>query len=451
VTVRRVAELAPVPLIFAAGACCARVWLPGVAGPFQTDLAQPFVIVTAWGSAGATAFAIFAATIASAAVALVLAGRRHVRAAAAHETQLVIAIAAIAIAAAFAWPFAFSSDVYAYAAYGAMLRDGFDPYVLLPRNVHGAFYDAARLQWSGPFPVCVYGPMSVAIAFSTVAGLGKLGVGSVLLALRLGTALAFLGSIALLGYALRGHPRARTFALYAYGLNPVVLWSVAEGHNDAWLLLAAVGSLTLLRRHPAAGAFFLGLTLLVKAPGAAFALAVAADPLLPARRRAGVFGGALAGVVLAASLWLPLMRPAFAAIGGHGRYAPLVSVQGLAGPAAAGILAALAVAYGGSLLLSGSRRGYAWLGIAAIVALPNGYPWYALWLVPFALAAGSGPAAVALWVATIFSAVRYLPDAVGTLDSGSARIAALVATVPLLYALTDIRFVAFRKKAPVQP
>jgi hypothetical protein len=448
----RVAALMPIPLAFAAGALGARSLQTHAPQRFAVDFAQPFVIVTAWGSFGSEAFAILGCTLLVATIALVLAARALVREPKPTDTPAVVAIAACALACAFAWPFAFSSDVYAYAAYGAMVRDGLDPYALLPAHAHGAFYDAARWQWSGVYPVCVYGPAFVALATGTVAAFASLGAGATLTALRVGSALAFLGSIACLAAALAGRPRReRAIALYAYGLNPVILWSVAEGHNDAWLLLVVIGAAALRRSLPRVAAIALGASLLVKAPGAVFAAAVALDGRLGLRRdRASILGSLAAGFAAAAALCLTVMWPAFTSLGAHGKYAPAVSVQGLLGLVPSIVLASAAAAYGAKLLLGSQRTGYAWLGIALLVGLPNGYPWYALWLVPFALAAGPGRASLALWIATISSVMRYLPDAAGDLTPAAARIASLVAALPLLYAL-DLRIARFRKKVSSQP
>jgi hypothetical protein len=146
------------------------------------------------------------------------------------------------------------------------------------------------------------------------------------------------------------------------------------------------------------------------------------------------------------------LRPALAALGAHGRYAPAVSVQGLLGLAPALILSAAAALYGLACLRRRRPAGFAWAGIAALLALPNPYPWYAPWLLPAALAAGAGPAGIALWAATISSVVRYLPDVAGALDPGTARVAAFIASAPLLWALAGVAGLASaRKKALAQP
>jgi len=454
VNARRLAALLPVPATFALGGALARWWFDRAPERYANDLAQPLVVVTAWGAYGGGAFAILAATVLCAAIALAVAALRSARGAGRGDLAAVELCAALAIAFAIGWPFVFSSDCYAYAAYGAMMLGGLDPYTPLPAHVHGAFLDAARWQWSGAYPVCVYGPLFVALATATVGCIGSHGVGVTLFAFRVLAALAFLGSIALLDRALADAPAPRRYlALCAYGLNPVCLWAVAEGHNDAFLLLAIMAAAAFARERAPLAAFALGLSPLLKAPGAAFAFAAVLDAWSRrSRDRVRVTLAAAGGLVLAACLVLPPLRPALASLGAHGRYAPEVSLQGLIGPEAAFAIAILAGAYGLWCLRLQNRAGYAWIGIGLLSATPNGYPWYALWLVPWSLAAGTGWASRALWGATIASVARYLPDAAGTLGPEAARLAAAAVTFPLAFALADAFPTAFvRKKAPVQP
>ncbi len=226
----------------------------------------------------------------------------------------------------------------------------------------------------------------------------------------------------------------------------MVLWGVAEGHNDAVVLLVlGLGAVALARGRGAAGAIFIGLTPLLKAPGAIFASLLVLDAGARAsagaratpRRTAIIAAVALA---LAAALALVPLLPALAHVRRVGTYTPSVSLAGLAGPFVAGSVAVLALSLGCKRIATGARSGYAWVGIAAIAALPNVYPWYALWLVPLALVAEGGPASAALWVATIFAVARYLPDASGSPDAGGARLFAAAAIAPLVLALADVSF-----------
>jgi len=449
--------LSSVAVPFALGALAARWWLARAPAHLAIDLAQPLVVVTAWGGYGGVCFAILALTIVCATIALLLAAGRLTSAAlgARSELAIVVSVAALALACALFWPFVFSSDTYAYAAFGAMAQAGLDPYAPVPAAAHGAFVDAARWQWSGVFPVCVYGPVFVALARSAVRLTAQAGVGTTLWSLRGIAVLSFLASIALLGIALDAWPaRRRLLALCAYGLNPVILWSVAEGHNDALvgLVLASAATLARCRGYVLAG-LLLGLTPLLKGSGAVLAAGAALGTWL--EHRPGwrlLVVGIAAGSVLAAGIALPPLRPALAALGSRGHYQPQLSLQGLVGIWPAIALAVLAAAYGVRRLWGSFPDGYAWLGIGLVAGLPNPYPWYALWIVPWAIAGGETLAAGCLWLATIFSVLRYLPDATGNMGTTALRVAAAVAVVPLALVLAGLgSFSTARKKAVVQP
>jgi len=449
----RLVGLAGVPLAFAAGSVVMHVWLARAPRSIANDLAQPLAVVTAWHAYGSVAFAILAVTVAAAAAGLVAAVRRSAPSAQPGDGITVVGLAALALGAAGTWPVVFSSDVYAYAAYGALALTGVDPYAPVPASLHGPFIEAARYQWTGPFPPCIYGPLFVALAREGVALLAPAGVAATLTGFRLAAGAAFLAGIALLDAALAGRsPRLRFAAVCAYGLNPVALWTAAEGHNDAFLMLAVLAGAALAARgQRVVGALLLALSPLLKAPGLLLAAMAALHAAFfePRGRRATLAALGL-GTLLAAALAVPPLRPALAALGAHGRYAPSVSAQGLLGPVAALVLAAAAALFAVICLKRQRRAGFGWAGIAVLLALPNPYPWYAPWLLPLALAAGAEPAGIALWAATISSVVRYLPDAAGDLLPGAARLSAMVAATPLLWALVSVPASA-RKKVVAQP
>lgn len=414
------------------------------------DRAQPLVVVTAWGAFGAQCFWTLAATLAVATLALIVAGLAFAPRLGAHDRlgwEIALA-AALALAAAYAWPFVFSSDVYAYAAYGAMLVRGHDPYAVVAPTLHGAIIDAARWQWSGTYPVCVYGPAFVGLAAATVAITSAGSVATTLWGLRILAAVAFLFSILAVDVALRASPpRSRLLALAAYGLNPVALWTVAEGHNDAFVLLLASGAFVLARRRAiVAGALIVGLSAAVKATGALYAGAAIVDALCFAarERQVRIVTACTIGLACAALVTVPPLSSALAAVGRNGRYAPTASLQSVIGIVPAFVLAAAAAAFGVARLTRRDRDGYAWFGIALWLALANVYPWYGLWVLPAVVAAAVAPRAqrrqsqwvpMALWGATIFAAVRYLPDSSGPLSESAGRWVAAAAVVPLLGAL----------------
>jgi hypothetical protein len=289
------------------------------------------------------------------------------------------------------------------------------------------------VQWHGDFPVCVYGPAFVALARAVWDATNAWGAGAPIAALRGLAALAFLGSIPLLARALAGvEERAKSLILCAYGLNPMMLWSAAEGHNDAFVLLvAAVAALVLRSGRTAIAGAILGLSAAIKAPGAVFAAAFGIDALFGRKDARGAIG-ATAGLALAAAISIPPLLSALGTVGTHGHYLPMVSLQALVGIGPAVAIAVVLLVRGVSYACRGKREGFALFGMAIVAALPNPYPWYALWLAPLALAGAPSFAATALYAVTILSVLRYLPDATGNMTAGELALAALGACVPLV-------------------
>jgi alpha-1,6-mannosyltransferase len=398
-----------------------------------TGLAQPVPVVDTWGAFGGACFAILAATIAVASIALVVLLRSIATDGTRVNALVACTVAAVALVGAAAWPFVFSSDTYAYAAYGEMAARGIDPYVLVPANARGISIDAARVQWHGDFPVCVYGPAFVALARGVWNATNGWGSAAPIVALRALAALAFLGSIPLLERALVGiEARAKSLIVCAYALNPMALWSVAEGHNDAFVLLvAAIAAVAIRDGRTALAGAILGLSAAIKAPGAVFAAAFGLDAVFVRKDARGAIG-AVAGLVLAVAISIPPLLPALGAVGSHGHYLPMVSVQAFIGIGPAIAVAILLSARGIALVCRGKREGIASIGIAIVAALPNPYPWYSLWIAPLALAGAPSSAATALYAVTILSVLRYLPDATGNMTVGELALAALVACVPLV-------------------
>jgi alpha-1,6-mannosyltransferase len=429
---RTTAAASTLALAFAAGACVARALVSHAPQFARAGLTQPLPVVDTWGTYGGTCFSILAATIAVASVALVVLLRSIERDGTRVRSLAICALAAVALAGAAAWPFVFSSDTYAYAAYGEMAARGLDPYVRVPANAHGTSIDAARVQWHGDFPVCVYGPAFVALARAVWVATNAWGAGAPIAALRALAALAFLGSIPLLARALAGVEERKTLILCAYGLNPMALWSIAEGHNDAFVLLvAAVAALVLRSGRAAAAGAILGLSAAIKAPGAVFAAAFGLDALFARKETRGAIGAA-AGLVLAAAISIPPLVPALGTVGSHGRYLPMVSLQALVGIAPAIAIALVLLVRGVWYAYRGKREGFASIGLAIVAALPNPYPWYALWLAPLAIAGAPSSAATALYAVTILSVLRYLPDATGNMTVAELALAALGACGPLV-------------------
>jgi hypothetical protein len=433
---RSAAALGCAAVALAAGAAVARICLWRAPAAIAGDLAQPLAVVTAWGPFGATLFAVLAAASAASVLLLAAAARPALQAlkapAAGSVLAPVLAASALGLGACLLWPVVFSSDVYAYAAYGDLALRGLDPYLLAPPGFHDAFADAARRQWGGAFPVCAYGTGFVWLAARIVAAFGPFGVAATLWAFRLAACGGFLAGVALLHDALRDlTARQRLVATGAYALNPVALWSAAEGHNDALLMCCVLAAAALAARgRTAAAGVLAGLTPLLKAPGLALGAVLAIDASSAAfgpRKRfvAALLAGLAASIVLAG----PAAQRALGQLAGHALPAPQASLAVLIGRPSAAIAGA-ALAYAGARrLAAGIRAGYALLGIGLWLAVPNPYPWYALWVLPAAAVALPAPAARALWGVTIFALVRYLPDATGNMTLGAPL--ALVALAPL--------------------
>ena len=375
--------------------------------------------------------------------------------------RIRLAVAAVALACALAVPVRLSADVWAYAAYGALLAHGADPWA---HAFHAAdvvplrdpLLDAALRAWDGSLPRDVYGPLFTVPCALVVAAARPLGAGGTVLVLRV---LAALGLLACIALAARTWPRLSSLLAF----HPVVLWSAAEGHNDVfWLaLVLAAGRL----RHDAAGRPAgdpapPGRTGVAARPGAfaevallvaATALkAVAVIPLvdrlcrLPRGRRAtGAAAAAVALVIAYAPLLWSAVRHGFDASPGPPRVslidaAALSAWSGSAVPLATGALLAVAAV---AAVVRALRGGDVLAGaaLAGWLVLPSPAPWYALWLVPVVALAGRTPASLALLAASFTSLAGYVQDAVPGTDLrdpallGGTMLA--LYTLPLLIAL----------------
>jgi hypothetical protein len=155
----------------------------------------------------------------------------------------LLAAAAGSVAAALAMPLLFSADIYAYAYYGDLALHGRTPYG------HGAapsgdpLAAAAVAAWDGRVPPrCVYGPVAVAIAaLADAAGFAG-GVGAQIFLQRLAATAAYALYVAMVLRLVRDE-RSRA----AFVLNPVVIWSVADGRVGARRARAAARPPTPLR------------------------------------------------------------------------------------------------------------------------------------------------------------------------------------------------------------
>ena len=236
--------------------------------------------------------------------------------------------------------------------------------------------------------------------------------------------------------------------LLAY--HPVVLWSAAEGHNDAWwlaLVLAADQA-----RHGRARLAALAAAAAVKA--VAIVPLATALALLPRRRRLVAATAALVVLVIA---YAPLLWAVLAHGLDRGSGAPRVSLVHAAALAAwcgspLPLVVGAVLAAAASVALVRAWRGgdvVAGAALAGWLALPSPEPWYALWLVPVVALAGATPASRALLAASVTGLAAYVQD----LGPGTAPAnpALLGGTMLALYLIPLVVALAQPAPAPQPP
>ena len=158
----------------------------------------------------------------------------------------------------------FSRDTYSYLAQGALLRDGFDPYVVGPIENPNTLLDDVSPIWTTT--TAPYGP-----AFILVARFVTLIVGDDVVTGTMLLRLCMLPGLALLIWAaprVARHIGANgAVALWICVLNPLVIVHLMGGvHNEMLMvgLMMAGIALTLTRRH-VAGAALIAVAVAVKA------------------------------------------------------------------------------------------------------------------------------------------------------------------------------------------
>ncbi len=421
------------PLAFAVAGEFARVSLRAAPLSIAPDLAQPFPVATTWHDFGANVFVtlLVAIAVASVAYAFVLrnlfSGEYDSRA---RITLVGIALlGTLSVAAALTFPIIFSSDVYAYAAYGKMAAAGINPYSHLPLSLKDPLTVAALWQWGNPPPLCVYGPAFVWLAKTIVRAFEPAGSLWQLFALRALAGFSLVVCGQLMFWALRGRPIShRLVAAAGITLNPVALWSASEGHNDALMLLVVLCGFIMVRSFGLTiGSFVIAASSLVKAPGLAAGI-VLSMYAWPARSRfLKVAVGLCSGVCLTAIVARPFEAGIRNVLVPRGHYTPQFSAQYLfsefarqlfgdhahtleLGVAIALVASGALMLYGVRLALAGKLDGAAFIALGLWLAIPNPYPWYALWILPVAFLTLGTSASMAILVASLAVFTRYLPD-----------------------------------------
>lgn len=158
----------------------------------------------------------------------------------------------------------FSRDTYSYLAQGALLRDGFDPYVVAPIGNSNPLLDNVSPIWTTT--TAPYGP-----AFILVAKFVTLVVGDHVIAGTMLLRLCMLPGLALLIWAaprIARHIGADgAVALWICALNPLVIVHLMGGvHNEMLMVGLMMAGIALMfsRRH-VAGAALIAVGVAVKA------------------------------------------------------------------------------------------------------------------------------------------------------------------------------------------
>ncbi|MDE2572192.1 MAG: hypothetical protein KGM44_06675 [bacterium] len=401
-------------------------------------IAAPVPVVTRQGDWGLLLFTALALAITGGSVAYIYLLRELWYGAADGSTPpramltAILGTSALAALCAASFPVVFSSDIYAYGWYGDLAAHGMSPYVHAAVAPLDALMGAAVAQWGNPPPMSVYGPLFTWISAGIVRLTAPLGAVGQLDAFRTLAIAALLLCSALAFAATQGWELRRRLVLCAgIALNPVAIWSCAEGHNDALMLAVIFAGIVLVRRRRlTAGAAAIALSMLVKATGIAAAVLLVIDA--HAHRGAGALRrailGATGGLLAVALLSIPFEHGVAGVLLPHAHYAPTFSPQWMVWKILAQLLpeslpamaigCTLVVLAGGAIALrglrmaqAGERSGYAVIALAAWLVFPNAYPWYGLWMLPLALVAIDSRAGLAVLALTLTSAIRYVFDA----------------------------------------
>ncbi len=194
----------------------------------------------------------------------------------------------------------FSRDAWSYAAQGALVANGFDPYRVGPGVLSGHVVEAVDPMWmSTPAP---YGPLP--LAYGGLAARLTMDPYVLMLAHRLLAVLGFLliaWAIPRLASACRVDPKVATWLVVA---NPVLIThGLGAAHNDVLMLgLACSAFAVALTGHWGTAAVLAGVAAAVKLPGGLVVVAIAAVMSPLAGRVSRLASLAIAGAVAVLTL-----------------------------------------------------------------------------------------------------------------------------------------------------
>lgn len=319
------------------------------------------------------------------------------------------------------------TDLFNYLHYGRMgATYGRNPYVALPLAAPGD--PAFRFSnWHHlPSP---YGPFFTLVGYA----LAPLSLHAAYWTWKAVAGLSSLGCLAIVGWLAARLGRSPRRALAFAGLNPLVLvYGLGGAHNDALMLLCALGAVALVVRGRALAspAWDIGAGAAIVA-GVAFKfslLGLVPLVVLGARRRPAALAGAAAMGAVVADVVHGVFASKLPATGLQDRLVTPLSAPNLAGlltgagGATAGVRSAahvvLAVAVAAASLAVAHRRerlvgACAAVMLATVLTLAWTVPWYVWWILPFAALTRvrtTKVAAVAVTVGLALGAVPQLPQ-----------------------------------------
>jgi alpha-1,6-mannosyltransferase len=309
----------------------------------------------------------------------------------------------------------FSRDTYSYLAQGALLRDGFDPYVVGPIENPNILLDNVSSVWMTT--TAPYGP-----AFILVANFVTMVVGNNTVAGTILLRLCMLPGLALLMWAaprVARHVGANgAVALWICVLNPLVIIHLMGGvHNEMLMvgLMMAGIALTFAGRH-VLGAALIAVAVAVKATAVLalpFMVWVWVRHLGGNRWRAFAIASTTALATFAAVFWLTI--PTAVANVADAFVGSLVPVSFY------GVLDVARMIGMGIILVAlpllwwrfrhddrEALQGIAWAMLVVVLFVPAALPWYYTWPLAVVSALAQSPPSLALiagfstWVMVIF-------------------------------------------------
>ncbi len=426
--------------IFALGTLASRLIAAHAPTRLGVDFAQPVPVATAWGAYGSLSLGMLLVTLVAAFAAYAALLRRP------PPVRVTIATAAAACCFAAWFTPLFSSDIYAYAAYGEMARIGLNPYAHAALPASNPTFAAAVWQWP-QLPVCVYGESFVAIARGIASLFADASVAWELNAFRMLATFSLL-ACAVLCAGLQKRTRNARFAAVFLGCNPVVLWSAIEGHNDALAIAVAMAALFIGRRSASLASIAAAVAVSIKLPAiAVFAVTIVRSI---SHRARGVAASCIAAAIVAAA-YARWFSAVLSTIAPHGHFIPFASVAAVPwsaatwivpqSPAFAATLTALTVT-AVALAVALHARTYTGLNrllaiaLALWVLVPNPYPWYGIWIVALAAFASDPKLRLTALAVTAIALLRYVPDAVAVPSLALNLAGGVLATSPYAAILT---------------